>query len=120
MATPDPWPLELRLTEAGRTLHVRFDDGAAFALSAELLRIESPSAEVQGHAPQERKTLAGKRDIVIRQIEPVGNYAVRLTFADGHDSGLFTWPWLYRLGRDRDQLWHAYLEALRTKGLTRE
>jgi DUF971 family protein len=115
----DPWPTELRVTDQGRRLRVAYEDGATFDLAAEYLRVESPSAEVQGHAPAERKIVPGKRDVRIVAATPVGNYAVKLAFDDGHDSGLFTWTYLYRLGREHSVLWAAYLAALAEKGLSR-
>ena len=114
------WPTELRVTDAGRTLRVTFEGGAAHRLPAELLRVESPSAEVQGHSAAERRTLGGKRAVAIRAAEPVGNYAVRLRFDDGHDTGIFTWAYLDDLGRRQDEIWAAYLAALETKGLSRD
>ncbi len=113
------WPTELRLADAGRLLRVTFDDGTAVALAAELLRVSSPSAEVQGHAPGHRKTVAGKRHVAIKAIEAVGNYAVKLSFDDGHDTGLFTWSFLHELGRRAEEAWSAYLEELAGKGLSR-
>lgn len=115
-----PWPTELRLKKDKRTLRVRYDDGADFELPAELLRVLSPSAEVQGHSPAERKTVPGKRNVAIVAVEPVGNYAVRLVFDDGHSTGIFTWDYLARLGRDRDALWAVYLGELAAKGYSRD
>ncbi len=115
-----PWPLEIRVRRAERLLEIDFDDGASFAVPAELLRVESPSAEVQGHAPSQRTTPAGKSGVGIRAVEPVGNYAVRIVFDDGHGTGIYAWPYLYRLGRERDALWGAYLDRLKTQGLSRE
>ena len=115
-----PWPTELRLADAGRTLRVSFADGGVFSLAAELLRVESPSAEVQGHAPSERKIVGGKRRVAIRAVEPVGNYAVKLAFDDGHATGLFTWRYLHELGSAQDAVWSAYLAALAERGLSRE
>jgi DUF971 family protein len=120
VSDPAPWPTELRLTSAGRTLAVAFEDGGAFELAAEYLRVASPSAEVQGHAPDQRKTVGGKRDVAIRNVEPIGNYAVRLVFDDGHDTGLYTWTYLLALGREGDIRWAAYLAALAEKGLDRD
>jgi len=116
----EPWPIELRLSPDKKLLTVAFDDGSAYALEAEYLRVESPSAEVQGHNPAEKQTVPGKRDATIRAIDPIGNYAVRLTFADGHNTGLYTWSYLARLGRERDTIWPAYLAALESKGLSRD
>ena len=114
------WPTELRLTDGGRMLRITFDDGSVATLAAELLRVASPSAEVQGHAPADRKTVAGKRHVTIGAIEAVGNYAVKLSFSDGHDTGLFTWNFLHDLGGRAEAAWAAYLEELGRKGLSRE
>jgi DUF971 family protein len=114
-----PWPVELRVLRAERRLEVEFDDGARFVLPAELLRVESPSAEVQGHSPSQKVTVPGKHRVGIAEVQPVGHYAVRIVFDDGHDTGIFTWPNLYRLGRDQDAIWRAYLAALQAKGLSR-
>lgn len=113
------WPEEVRLSKDKKTLSVRFDDGAVYELAAEYLRVESPSAEVQGHSPSEKKTIGGKASVMILALEPVGNYAVKPSFSDGHDTGIFTWDYLYRLGRDRETIWGAYVEALKTAGLSR-
>lgn len=110
---------ELRLTADKRVLNVAFDNGERFTLSAELLRVESPSAEVQGHNPSQKTIVGGKRNVTISGIEPVGHYAVRLIFDDGHDTGLFSWPVLLKLGRERDELWAKYEAALAERGLTR-
>ena len=110
----------IRYSKADRMLHVAFDDSSSASLPAEYLRVESPSAEVQGHGPDQRKTIAGRRHVGIMEIEPVGNYAVRLIFDDLHDSGLFTWDYFYELGVERDRRWAAYLEALATQGLSRD
>ena len=115
-----PWPEEINLRSGKRTLAIRYDDGVFYELSAELLRVCSPSAEVQGHAPSQRKTVGGKRDVAIKAVEPVGNYAVRLVFDDGHDTGLFSWTYLRELGRNTDQRMRAYLSELKMKGLTRD
>ena len=114
------WPTEIRLAKDRRTLHVAFEDGAAFALPAELLRVESPSAEVQGHSPTQKQTVPGKRDVEILQVEPVGHYAVKLTFDDMHDTGLFAWDYLRELGEQSEAKMQAYLEALAAQGLSRE
>ncbi len=115
-----PWPTELRVAEAGRLLRVSFDDGAAFDLPAELLRVSSPSAEVQGHGPGERTIVPGQRLVAIRAADPIGNYAVRLTFSDGHNTGLFTWRFLHDLGRRSAEVWTTYLDALAKGGLSRD
>jgi len=117
---PKRWPSEIRLSKDKRTLHVAFDDGAAFDLPAEYLRVLSPSAEVQGHSPSERKTVPGKKNVMIIGVEPVGNYAVKLVFDDMHSTGLFGWDYFYALGVNRDENWHNYLSELEAKGLTRE
>lgn len=119
-AAARPWPNELRLKKSERLLTVAFDDGAAFSLPAELLRVESPSAEVQGHGSGQKTTVPGKRHVAIETLEPVGNYAVRIIFSDGHDSGLFTWETLYRLGQDQDRIFADYIAALTDKGLSRD
>ncbi len=114
-----PWPTELRLRKDRKTLSVVFDDGEAFDLSAEYLRVQSPSAEVQGHSPTERKTVAGKKDVAILELHPIGNYAVRLVFDDLHSTGIYSWDYLYDLGRNREQIWEDYLDDLEEKGLGR-
>lgn len=114
-----PWPTELRLRKDRRTLAVAFGDGVTHDLPAELLRVLSPSAEVQGHSPEQRQTVGGKRNVGIIAVDPVGNYAVRLTFDDGHNTGIFTWAYLRRLGDDSEALWSAYLADLAAKGLSR-
>lgn len=113
------WPKELRLKDGGRTLHVSYDD-ATFALSAEYLRVTSPSAEVQGHSAAERRTVGGKRRVFITAVEPVGHYAVKLVFDDGHDSGLYTWDYLHELGADQDAKWARYIGELDAKNLSRD
>ncbi len=115
-----PAPTEIRLDRATRVLHVSFDDGTDYALPAEYLRVESPSAEVQGHDPGQKQTVAGRRHVGIIAIEPVGHYAVRLVFDDLHDSGIFSWDYLRELGQQQDRRWAAYLDALASKGLSRE
>ena len=122
MAHPsnEAWPTELRLKDGGRLLIVSFDDGERYELSAEYLRVTSPSAEVQGHSPAERKTVGGKRDVFIISAEPVGNYAVKLGFDDMHDTGIYSWSYLRELGAGRAERWAAYLDDLSAKGLSRE
>ena len=115
----DPWPTELRLDRDKRVLTVTFDDGQSFALPAELLRVLSPSAEVQGHSEDQRVTVAGKKAVSIVRIEPVGNYAARIVFDDGHDTGLFVWDYLRELGENREARWQSYLNDLAAKGLAR-
>jgi DUF971 family protein len=113
------WPTEIRLAEEGKTLAVTFESGEFFALPAEYLRVSSPSAEVQGHTPAQRVTVGGKRHVAIRKTEPVGNYAVRLVFDDGHDSGFYTWDYLFTLGSEHERRWAAYLDELAAQNLRR-
>jgi DUF971 family protein len=120
MGDADIWPSEIRLLDAGRRLKVSFENGDSFELSAEHLRVRSPSAEVQGHSPEERKTVGGKRNVAIMTVEPVGNYAVRLGFDDLHDTGIFTWRYLHALGAGGEADFSAYLGELAEKGLDRD
>ena len=115
----DPWPEELRLAAGGSELHVRFDTGEQVALPAEYLRVESPSAEVKGHGPGQEQLVWGKRNVKISRLEPVGSYAVRIIFDDGHSTGLFTWPYLLKLGREQETIWAAYLEKISAAGFSR-
>lgn len=115
-----PWPTEIRLLEGRHTLAITWEDGVRHELPAELLRVESPSAEVQGHSPDEKIILGGKRGVRILSVDPVGSYAVRLGFDDGHNTGLYEWSYLRRLGEDRDALFAAYVEALTERGLSRD
>ena len=119
MAKSDPWPTELKVDKDRRLLAVAFDDGASFALPAELLRVMSPSAEVQGHSPEERVTVPGKKAVRILRIEPVGNYAARIVFDDGHDTGLYTWTYLRELGENKEERFQDYLAELAAKRLKR-
>jgi DUF971 family protein len=114
-----PWPTELRLHKDRKTLAIAFDDGESFDLPAEYLRVRSPSAEVQGHSPSERKTVAGKREVAILELKSIGNYAVRLVFDDLHSTGIYSWDYLLNLGRNRASYWQDYLDELAAKGLTR-
>lgn len=114
------WPTEIRLKKDEKVLEVDFDDGSSFSLPAELLRVESPSAEVQGHNPDQKQTVSGRRHVGIMEVEPVGNYAVCLKFDDLHDTGIFTWDYLYNLGRTKDDVWQEYLADLEKKGLSRD
>jgi DUF971 family protein len=118
-AATKPWPTELRLSKDKKALTVVFDNGDSFDLAAEYLRVRSPSAEVQGHSPDERKTVAGKKNVAILEVHPIGNYAVRLVFDDMHSTGIYSWDYLHALGRDRDANWQEYLDELAGKGLTR-
>ena len=113
-------PLEIRLKREDKALEIDFEDGRTFHLPAELLRVESPSAEVQGHSPSQKTIVAGRRHVGIIGLEPVGSYAVRIRFDDMHDTGLFTWDYLYQMGATQDDLWTAYLHALEERGLSRD
>jgi len=113
-------PTELRVSKDRRLLTVTFPGHSPFGFTAELLRVLSPSAEVQGHSPEQRVTVPGKRDVAIARIEPVGNYAVRIVFDDGHDTGIFTWAYFHTLGHEQDERWQAYLDELAQKGLRRD
>ena len=114
------WPTQIRLKTEEKVLEVDFDDGSRFAFPAELLRVESPSAEVQGHSPTDKQTIAGRRHVGILAVEPVGNYAVRIKFDDLHDTGIFSWQYLYKLGQNQDRMWQDYLAAVEEKGLRRD
>lgn len=118
-ATP-PVPTEITLHQASRILEVAFSDGQIFRLPCELLRVYSPSAEVRGHGPGQEALQAGKREVAITAIEPVGTYAVKLVFSDGHDTGLYSWDYLYELGRDQERLWQSYLRRLAEAGASRD
>jgi DUF971 family protein len=118
-AAGKPWPTELRLHKDRKTLTITFDDGTSFELPAEYLRVRSPSAEVQGHSPGERKTVAEKKKVVILEVNPVGNYAVRLVFDDLHSTGIYSWDYLFELGRNQTAYWQQYLDELAAKGLSR-
>ena len=115
-----PWPAELKLNAAKDALTVTFDNGEQYQLAAEYLRVESPSAEVQGHSPDERKTVPGKRNVTVLEVHPVGNYAVRLVFDDLHSTGIFSWDYFLKLGRGQDRMWRDYLDELAAKGLARD
>jgi DUF971 family protein len=114
------WPTEIRLDKGRTTLTVAFDGGESFALGAEYLRVKSPSAEVQGHSPEERKTVPGKRYVAILEVQPIGNYAVRLVFDDMHSTGIYSWDYLLDLGRNHAAYWRDYLDDLAAKGLARD
>jgi len=115
-----PWPTELRLHKDCRHLTVSYDNGQSFQLPAEYLRVRSPSAEVQGHSPEERKTVGGKREVQLLEVLPVGNYAVRLVFDDMHSTGIYSWEYLHELGRTQAANWQDYLDELAEKGLSRD
>ena len=114
------WPLEIRLNKAENQLEIDFEDGSCFALSAELLRVESPSAEVQGHHPDDKKIVSGRKHVAILKIEAIGRYAIKISFDDLHDTGIYSWDYLYRLGRDQDDVWRQYISDLKEQGLTRD
>jgi DUF971 family protein len=114
------WPSELRLHKDRKTLTVAFEGGTIFQLPAEYLRVKSPSAEVQGHSEEERKTVAGKRDAMILEVVPIGNYAVRLVFDDMHSTGIFSWNYLHELGQNYTDYWRDYLDELAAKNLSRD
>lgn len=120
MSDSQAWPSELRLHKDRKTLSVMFDGGEHFDLPAEYLRVKSPSAEVQGHSAEERKTVPGKRDVMILEVLPVGNYAVRLVFDDMHSTGIYGWDYLLDLGRGRSKYWQEYLDELAAKNMTRD
>jgi DUF971 family protein len=113
-------PVSLTVHQASRVLEIAFDDGRAFRIPFELLRVYSPSAEVQGHGPGQETLQTGKRDVMITDIDTVGHYAVKPTFSDGHDTGLFTWDYLYRLGAEQEALWQRYEERLAAAGVDRD
>jgi DUF971 family protein len=115
-----PTPTEIRLLRAEKRLDIAFDDGTSFALPAEYLRVESPSAEVQGHGPGQKVLVAGRREVGILRVEPVGHYAIRIAFDDLHDSGIYSWAYLHQLGREYAERWAEYEQALAAKGLTRD
>jgi DUF971 family protein len=115
-----PIASEIRFNKAERVLQVAFDDGSRFEFPAEYLRVESPSAEVQGHSPSQKQIVPGKRNVGIAAIEPVGNYAVRLVFDDRHDTGIYSWEYLHELGREQPRRWQSYLDALASRRLSRE
>jgi DUF971 family protein len=114
------WPVEIRVKRAEKAIEIDFDDGRSERYPAEYLRVESPSAEVQGHGPDQRQTVAGKRFVGITKVEPVGHYAIRVHFDDGHNTGIFSWTYFDTLARERETRWAAYLQALDEKGLTRD
>lgn len=115
----EPWPTELRLHKDKKTLTVAFDNGERFDLAAEYLRVMSPSAEVQGHSPDERKTVGAKSKVLVLEVKPIGNYAVRLVFDDMHSTGIYSWDYLLELGREHDAKWQEYLAELAAKNLSR-
>jgi len=114
------WPTEIRLRQAEKILEVAFDDGRTFRYPAEYLRVESPSAEVQGHGPGQKQLVPGRAQVGIIGVEPVGNYAIRIIFDDLHDTGIYSWTYLHELGREQEKRWAEYLAALRAHGVSRE
>ena len=115
-----PTPQALTVHEASRVLEVAFSDGATFRIPFELMRVYSPSAEVQGHGPGQEVLQTGKRDVTIVAVEPVGNYAIKPIFSDGHESGLYSWQYLYELGERQSELWQGYLDKLQAAGVDRD
>jgi DUF971 family protein len=115
-----PLPTEIKLHQASRVLEVAFSNGRAFRLPYEFLRVYSPSAEVRGHGPGQETLQVGKREVGIREVEPVGRYAIRPTFSDGHDTGIYSWDYLYELGEKHDELWRRYLERMEEAGASRD
>ena len=113
-------PREIRLKREAKVLEIDFADGRSFSLPAEYLRVESPSAEVQGHGPDTKTIVAGRRHVGIVGVEPVGSYAIRIRFDDLHDTGLYTWDYLYRLGDEQERVWQNYLRSLADKGFSRD
>ncbi|HEY9078562.1 DUF971 domain-containing protein [Magnetovibrio sp.] len=113
-------PTEIRLNREEKRLEIQFDDGQSFSIPAELLRVESPSAEVQGHSPDQKKLVGGRRHVNIMEITPVGNYAVALKFDDLHDSGIYTWDYFYNMGQNQDAIWENYLKELEAAGMSRD
>ena len=115
-----PVPTEIKLHQRSRVMEVAFSDGKAFRLPFEFLRVYSPSAEVRGHGPGQETLQTGKRDVTIANVEPIGHYALRPSFSDGHDSGIYSWEYLYDLGMRQDELWQRYVERLGAAGASRE
>ena len=115
-----PRPTEIKLHQKSRLLEIAFDDGQRFSLPCEYLRVFSPSAEVRGHGPGQEVLQVGKRNVEIKEIEPVGNYAVKLSFSDGHDTGLYSWDYLHELGEKQESSWKSYLARLEQAGASRD
>jgi len=120
MPSGTPSPTDIVLHTASRVLEITFDDGAHFRLPFEFLRVYSPSADVRGHGPGQETLQEGKRDVSIDVLEPVGHYAIKPTFSDGHDSGIYAWDYLYELGVQQEQLWGQYLQRLEAAGASRD
>jgi len=115
-----PQPTEIKLHQASRVLEIAYADGRIFRLTCEFLRVYSPSAEVRGHGPGQEVLQIGKKDVAITKVEPVGNYAVQLTFSDGHDTGIYSWDLLYEYGARQDEMWQHYLKRMEEAGASRE
>jgi DUF971 family protein len=120
IAADTPIPTDIRLHRKSRLVEIAYEDGERFELACEFLRVFTPSAEARGHGPGQETLQTGKREVEIERIEPVGTYAVRFVFSDGHDSGLYSWDLLYNLGRHRDELWQEYLKQIEAQGLSRD
>ena len=122
MVGPDqlPYPTEIKLHQQSHVLEIAFSDGRRFRLPYEFLRVHSPSAEVRGHGPGQEVLQTGKHDVTITSVEPVGHYALRPAFSDGHDTGIYSWDYLYDLGERQDELWRRYLERLAKAGASRD
>ena len=119
MVNSEVWPTEIKVKTAEKILQIEFQDGSCFSLSAELLRVESPSAEVQGHGKSQKQLVAGRRHVGFLGVEPVGHYAIRIRFDDMHDSGIFSWDYLWHLGAKKDEIWRTYLDNLSKAELSR-
>ena len=120
MASDSPQPTEIKLHQKSRVLEIAFDDGKSFRLPYEFLRVHSPSAEVRGHGPGQEVLQTGKKDIEITRAEPVGSYAVQLCFSDGHETGIYSWDFLYQIGQEQEPMWRHYLERMEQAGASRE
>jgi DUF971 family protein len=120
LSTTTPIPTEIKLHQQSRVLEVAFNDGRSFRLPYEFLRVHSPSAEVRGHGPGQEVLQVGKRDVAIKEVEAVGHYAIRPTFSDGHDTGIYSWDYLYDLGARQDEMWQRYLERMAEAGASRD
>ena len=120
MVNSEIWPTEIKVKTAEKILQIEFQDGSCFSLSAELLRVESPSAEVQGHGKSQKQLVAGRRHVGFLGVEPVGHYAIRIRFDDMHNSGIFSWDYLWHLGENQKKIWMTYVDALAEAGLSRE
>tara|TARA_B100000497_G_C7687883_1_gene417315 strand:+ start:2677 stop:3054 length:378 start_codon:yes stop_codon:yes gene_type:complete len=114
------WPIEIRIKSKEKALEIDFDNGESFKIKAELLRVESPSAEIQGHGSGQKVTLAGRRHVGILSVEPVGNYAIKINFDDMHDTGIYSWQYLYDMGANQSDLWHDYLMRVKELGFSRD